>query len=105
MQAAVELLVAAGQPNAAFAAAVAHSAMAAFARALGATGAPTDYERAAAALLSTGQWAAAGDVRRRRGLCAEAVALYIKVRMSASSMRVIKHALNSMLKCASSIEW
>lgn len=79
MQAAVELLVAAGQPDAAFAAAAAHGAMAAFARALGATGAPADYERAVAALQSTGEWAAAGDVRRQRGQCAEAVALYIKV--------------------------
>ena len=80
LQAAVELLVLAGQPDAAFAAAAEHGAMAAFAHALGAAGAPDEYERAAAALQSAGEWAAAGDVRRRRGQCAEAVALYIRVR-------------------------
>ena len=86
MQAAVQLLVAAGQPDGAFTAAAAHGAMAAFARALGATGAPADYERAAAALQSAGEWAAAGDVRRRRGQRAEAVALYIKVCTEVSAM-------------------
>ena len=82
----MELLVAAGQPDAAFSAAAAHGAMAAFARALGAAGAPADYERAAAALQSAGEWAAAGDVRRRRGQRGEAVALYIKVRTEIYAM-------------------
>lgn len=84
--------MAAGQPDAAFAAAAAHGAMAAFARALGDRGAPADYELAAAALQATGEWAAAGDVRRRRGQCAEAVALYIKVHSYAPATHGAGHA-------------
>ena len=79
-QAVVELLLLAGQLDAAFAAAAQHGIVAVFAGCLGNSGAPSDYERAAAALEAVGEWAAAGGVRERRGQAKEAVALYIKVR-------------------------
>lgn len=76
----MELLLLASQPDAAFAAAAQHGIMAVFAGCLGDSGAPSDYERAAAALEAAGEWAAAGGVRERRGQAKQAVALYIKVR-------------------------
>ncbi|KAK9824992.1 hypothetical protein WJX81_005508 [Elliptochloris bilobata] len=76
--AAVEMLLLAGQPDAAFAAAAAHGVMAAFARALGTSGTHADCERAAAALEAAGEFMEAGSVRERRGQIVEAVALYIK---------------------------
>ncbi len=78
-QAAVQLLLLAGQPEAAFAAALQHRALPAFAAGLGDDGPPADYERAAAALEAAGDCAAAAALRGRRGQPLRAVGLYIQV--------------------------